>query len=80
MSTLTSIREKELEREIKKRRRILLEKQHENFISAVKKMRNASNQQGEASKVKMSSSEKKKMRNWNTSNKIFGEHIRHFFP
>ena len=35
-------------------------------------MRNASGQQGEASKVKMSGSEKKKA-NRNTSNKIFGE-------
>ena len=41
-------------------------------------MRNASGWQGEASKVKMSGSEKKK-ENRNTSNKIFGEHIGHLF-
>ena len=83
MSTLTWIIEKELERRDKKQtRRGLLEKQHENFISAVKfceKTRNARGQQGEASKVKMGGNEKKKA-NRNTSNKIFGELIRHFFP
>ena len=43
-------------------------------------MRNASGQQGEASKVKMSCSEKKKKKaNRNTSKKIFGERIQHFF-
>ena len=62
MSRLTWITEKE--REIKKqRRRILLERQRENFVSASReKMRNASGWQGEASKVKMSGSEKKKKR------------------
>ena len=61
MSRLTWITEKEREREIKKqRRRILLERQRENFVSASReKMRNASGWQGEASKVKMSGSEKK---------------------
>ena len=39
-------------------------------------MRNASGQQTAASKVKMSGSEK--IANRNTSNKIFGEHIRYF--
>ena len=39
-------------------------------------MRNASGQQGETSKVKMIDSEKKVNRN--TSNKIFGEHIRRY--
>ena len=48
-------------------------------------MRNASGQQGAASKVKMNASGKKKKRkkkraNWNTrtKHKIFGEDIRHF--
>ena len=46
-------------------------------------MRNASGQQGVASKVKMNASGKKKKkkranRNTRTKNKIFGEHIRHF--
>ena len=40
-------------------------------------MRNASGQQREASKVKMSGSEKKVNRN-TLSNKIFGGHIRFF--
>ena len=44
----------------KHRRRISLEEKHENFIAAVKKIRNASGQQGAATKVKMSGSEKNK--------------------
>ena len=55
-----------------------MEGQRENFISAGgEKMRTARSQQGGTSKVKMSDSEKKANRN--ASNKIFGEHIRHFF-
>ena len=52
----TNIRERASARDKKQTRRGLLEKQHENFISAVKfceKTRNARGQQGEASKVKM---------------------------
>ena len=72
-------RERARARDKKQRRRILLERQRENFVSASReKMRNASGWQGEASKVKMSGSEKKKA-NRNTSNKIFGEHIGHLF-
>ena len=41
-------------------------------------MRNARGQQGEASRVKMSGSEKKIHATTNTSNKIFGEHVRQF--
>ena len=52
MSTLTWIREKELEREIKKGDEFCWKNNIKNFISAVKKMRNASSQQGEASKLK----------------------------
>ena len=53
-------RERARARDKKQRRRTLLERQRENFISAGgEKMRNASGQQGEASKVKMSRSEKK---------------------
>ena len=53
-------RERARARDKKQRRRILLERR-ENFISAGGvKMRNASGWQGEASKVKMSGSEKKK--------------------
>ena len=37
-----------------------MEEKHENFIAAVKKIRNASGQQGAATKVKMSGSEKNK--------------------
>ena len=52
-------RERARARDKKQRRRILLERR-ENFISAGGvKMRNASGWQGEASKVKMSGSEKK---------------------
>ena len=52
-------RERARARDKKQRRRILLERR-ENFISAGGvKMRNASSWQGEASKVKMSGSEKK---------------------
>ena len=75
-------RERARARDKKQTRRGLLEKQHENFISAVKfceKTRNARGRQGEASKVKMGGNEKKKA-NRNTSDKIFGELIRHFFP
>ena len=75
-------RERARARDKKQTRRGLLEKQHENFISGVKfceKTRNARGLQGEASKVKMGGNEKKKA-NRNTSNKIFGELIRHFFP
>ena len=46
------------------------------FYIGGEKMRNASGQQGETSKVKMIDSEKKV--NKNTSNKIFGEHIRRY--
>ena len=58
MFTLTWITEKELERVIKKRRRILLKKKTWKFHSGGKKIRNARGQQGEASRVKMSGSEK----------------------
>ena len=52
-------RERARARDKKQRRRILFERR-ENFISAGGvKMRNASGWQGEASKVKMSGSEKK---------------------
>ena len=56
-------RERARARDKKQTRRGLLEKQHENFISAVKfceKTRNATGRQGEASKVKMGGNEKKK--------------------
>ena len=54
-------RERARARDKKQRRRILLERQRENFVSASReKMRNASGWQGEARKVKMSGSEKKK--------------------
>ena len=53
-------RERARARDKKQRRRILLERQRENFVSASReKMRNASGWQGEASKAKMSGSEKK---------------------
>ena len=44
-----------------------------------RRLENARGRQGEASKVKMGGNEKKKA-NRNTSDKIFGELIRHFFP
>ena len=47
MSTLTWITEKELEQVIKNKRGITLEEKHENFIAAVRQMRNANGQQGE---------------------------------
>ena len=58
MFALTWITEKELER-VKKRWRILLKKKTWKFHSGGKKMRNVRGQQGEASRVKMSGSEKK---------------------
>ena len=66
MSTLTWKTEKELERETKKKQRILisLQEKHQNFIAAVRKSEMLA-----ATKVKMSSSEKKGEQ----------EHIQHFF-
>ena len=67
--TLTWITEKELEQ--------VIQNKTCKFHSGSEKMRNASGQQGTASKVKMSGSEKIKA-NMNTENKIFGKDIRQF--
>ena len=53
-----------------------MEEKYENFMAAVRKMRNAGGQQGAVIKVEMRGSEKKANRN--TSNKIFREYIRQF--
>ena len=72
MSTLTWITENELKRKITTKGKSFVGKITSKFYIGGEKVRNASGQQGEASDVKMSGSEKKV-----NGNKIFGEHIRH---
>ena len=78
MFKLTWILEKELEPviEMKETNFVGIGKTRK-FHSGGEQMRNASGRQGEASEVKMSSSETIKA-NMNTGNKIFGKHIRQF--
>ena len=60
MSTLTWITDSELKRKITTKGRKFLGKKTSNFYIGGETVRNASGQQGEASKVKVSGSEQKK--------------------
>ena len=80
MSTLTQITEKELEREIKNKGDVFCLKNNMTIYIGGEKMRNASGQQREASKVKMSGSERKANRNTDQLNKSSVSTYDIFFP
>ena len=74
MFTLTWITEKELERVIENKGDEFRRKKNMEIQSSGEKMRNASAQQGAASKVKMSGGVTN-TGNMNTGNEILGKHI-----